>query len=1655
MSNEQKPVEELFDDYLHGLLDKLDAERVERHLEENPEAEEHMLKAKARKESLESAPMVEASEGLIHKTLERVSQRENRRTTFRRVYFRSVAAITVACVVLFAGLQFHYQQLTASPYDLRMVGQSDLLAGTGASLRVAVYDQTSGELVPNVPMEIKLINRKTDETRELLSFQLDENGQAQPCFQLPDWKSGEYDLQLVAYTDAGPEVLSESVSLTRSWKLMVSTDKPVYKPGQTIHIRTLGLRRPDLKPVADEEATITITDPKGNVIFRRRNLTSGYGITSADCPLATEIIEGPYTITAILGDTETSMTVEVMQYTLPKFKIGLTLDRPFYQPNDVAKGTIQVDYFFGQPVASAEVELTLNTIDVGLNTMPLDSVTTDENGKAEFEVEIPDYTVGRPQHGGDAHVQLVANVTDSAGQKENTSVSRIITTNPIDIELIPESGRLVTGEENRIFVLTSYADGRPAETLVKIPGQEEFSTSQLGVATFSFTPKKNEESVRFTVRATEVGGDRLVGRETATLQVGQIANDFIIRSDQAVYKTGDTITLMTIGGGVEPVLVDFLKDGQTILTQMIEVTNGRGELQFELPAELFGTVQMCAYRFNQNAIPVMKLRTIFVQRSEELQISAALDRESYRPGESAKLNLTITDAKGKPVPGAISLSAVDEAVYHVLKQRPGLEQAFFALEQELLEPVYAIYGGWAPELHGIPEDVPVADRNEFQQALFAFTSQIVAEHHLPRFDENVRRDGGDDRDFEENVFVEPMVEEMGFVPAMIEENIAVEIPAREVEEIARDNANADSPITMFEASYGAKLVRVADQKKRGLQWVAYAWWYLAGGVVIALLFAFAVLKPKWFLISGGIVGGLALCTALLLPAIQSAWKSGDATVMNVMEGEGAAGGAGAFENMDFGDDMMAVPQMAMEEMALMEAPTEMDNGKEGEGSSGSDKPVRVRRHFPETLLWKPQIITDDNGIATLNIDLADSITTWRVMASAVSADGQMGALQEGIRVFQPFFVDLNLPVALTRNDEVAVPVVVYNYLNEPQTVELELAKADWFEFVDPSVQDEPFQRIDLAPGEVRSTSYRLKALEVGNHSFQITARAADIADAMMKEIMVVPDGDLIEVVENGSLSNPVDFMLEIPAEAIPGSVKATVRFYPSSFSQLVEGLDAIFQRPYGCFEQTSSTTYPNILALQYLRDTNRSMPEVEAKARQYIHLGYQRLLGFEVDGGGFDWFGSPPANVTLTAYGLLEFEDMAEVHDVDPNLINRTRDWLLSKRNRQDGSWKAEIGMLNDGLAGSVQKGKDLDLSTTAYIAWAVFRGGKAKRQSEATLDFLLAHDPKEIDNPYTLAMVANALAAIDPDGKSAERYVNQLVKLAKRDAEKKQTSWSLGENRETAFYGAGRSGDIEVTALATLALLETQSHVNAANEALNWLITQRDSRGTWHSTQATILALQAIIRGTSSGQGDGKAREIDIALDGRNIEALTIEPDQSEVVQQIDITPHLVEAMHHLQVTERSNSATGYQITLKYHIPNIDADPELEEPLTIELAYDRSELQVNDRVNVTATVTNNMPLGAPMVIVDLPIPAGFTIQRDGLEKLRDEGSIEKFQINARTTVIYLRGLASGQKLELKYGLKATMPVKITAPPATVYEYYDPDVKNQSEPIQLIVGGKA
>jgi hypothetical protein len=1573
-------VYDLVDDYWHDLLDPAAADRLERHCDACPACKKALADARRRADLLRAVPPREASGQLIQATLEKIDAHQlRRRRRVRRAIAAAVGVFATAAALLI-GVQVYCANLSPSTLDLVVLGQRELFAATNASLRIRLVDRKTGAPVAGVPVTVELRD-SADRPRHgtyapvvLASFTTDANGSGQPRFQLPDWRDERYTLSVTANPGGTPEVVTQTVHLKRSWKLMLGSDKPVYQPGQEVHARALALRTTDLRPVAEQPATFSLIDPKGNVLFKRAAPTSRYGIVSMDCPLDREILEGPYAISCKVGDTESRLQVEVKKYVLPKFKIDARLDRPYYQPGDKVRLTVQADYFFGQPVAGAEIKVGVREAHGPAGVANLGGLTirTDASGKAEGTLTLPGNLAGREQDSGDARLAFDVRLTDSAGQTQASETPCLVTTRPVRIEAIPENGVLVQGVPNKVYLLVTDAAGKAVQARLTVTGIDgELRTDERGVASFEITPQG--PTVGWTIQATNAEGVVLARRQDQ-LACGSPQRDFLIRLDRAVYKAGDTLRLTALGGGVEPVFVDFIKGGQTVLTETIDVADGRGEAAFDLPPDLFGTVQLCAYRFGPDGLPVRKSRVIYVHPAGEVSIRTTFDQPEYRPGKTAKVQFRLTDADGKPVPGALSLAAVDEAVFSVLQQAPGMERVFYTLEQQLLKPVYAIYA-WSPDA---PGGRPERESDRFQQALFSATVQGDATE--PAW-------GSDGRN--------------------------------------RWRGAAPQPAALYSLSadtFKDKVREVDQLKALRMNWVMRGWVALIGLSLLAMYVAlWWLVRAQTVLIIHGVVI-MVVFVPLILFGLVTFSRPGSNTFGFV----GAKLSARADEAAAAG----------------MQQDGERVRGEMRKGVGG--EAPRAREKFPETLLWRPELITDDDGRASLDVELADSITTWRLSASAVTADGRLGTAQSPIKVFQPFFVDLDLPVALTRGDEVGVPVVVYNYLDKPQTVTLQLENAPWFENLGGAEQ-----KLELAAGEVRSLRYRLRVTKVGSHELQVSASGASgVADALKRPVEVVPDGRRVEFAKSGMLQQPAEVTLTVPDGTIEGSVKAFVKIYPSSFSQLVEGLDNIFRMPNGCFEQTSSTTYPNVLALDYLKRTKQNKPDVEAKARQYIHLGYQRLVGFEVGGGGFDWFGRPPANRTLTAYGLMEFEDMARVHDVDPNLIRRTRNWLLAQR-KPDGSWDPEGHMLHE----DVTRGGDAAaarLATTAYIAWAVFASEEAGGQSSATLDFLLAHRPEVIKDPHVLALVCNALLVLDRQGREAQPYLDRLDALKKTGEDGKSSWWEQAAGARTTFYGAGRGGSVETTALATLALLGSNRHPGTARTALAWLVSQKDANGTWYSTQATVLTLKALLAGSGTTLGGDRERRIQVRLGQQFSREVVIPADQADVLQQLDLSPYLSAGAQRLTLTEAGDSGSGYQVTFRYHVP-APTDEEKAEPLGIELAYDRTELSVNDTMKATARVVNRMKTAAPMVMLDLPVPAGFTPDAEDFAKLVNEGTIARFQVRPRQVLVYLRDLQPDKPLQLSYRLTARMPVKVAAPGATAYEYYDPDKKGSSPGAQITV----
>jgi uncharacterized protein YfaS (alpha-2-macroglobulin family) len=614
--------------------------------------------------------------------------------------------------------------------------------------------------------------------------------------------------------------------------------------------------------------------------------------------------------------------------------------------------------------------------------------------------------------------------------------------------------------------------------------------------------------------------------------------------------------------------------------------------------------------------------------------------------------------------------------------------------------------------------------------------------------------------------------------------------------------------------------------------------------------------------------------------------------------------------------------------------------------------------------------------------------------------------------------------------------------------------------------DDASKEIEIAANDISVVHFRLRARDFGSHPLQVTAWGSQMSDAIKKHVQVYPNGKQIYFSYSDMLTaaTPVEQPVPIPAEVLAGTQELVVKIYPGVVSQVVEGLDSILRMPYGCFEQTSSTTYPNVLVLDYLRTTDQASPEVQFKAEEYINLGYQRLTTFEVaSSGGFSLFGDAPADRMLTAYGLQEFADMSRVHNVDPALVSRAAQWLLSQQ-ASDGSWENDRGLVHESTWSNLVNDR---LPVTAYVVWSLVDAGHGEESGTRRGLEYIREFQSQAEDPYIAALVANALVAADVktgggEVSSATRVaLERLAEMAVQDGD--AVYWPSGV---ATFMGSeGQTGSIETTALAALAFLRANSYPDLANGALASLVRDKDSFGTWYSTQATVLALKALIESVRSGAENVDA-QVTVTLNSAQTRTVAVTPENFDVVQLIAFDDLRPATENLVTISVEGEGNLMYQVAGSYYLPweTLPLYPELaggEELVSIDVAYDRTQLAVDDTVNVDVKVTMNEDGRAEWALIDLGVPPGFAVQAEALAALvvryddvpEDYAfpTIERYELTGRQILVYVGNLSSEHSLEFSYRLRAKYPLRAQTPASSAYDYYNPDVNGEALPQTLVV----
>jgi uncharacterized protein YfaS (alpha-2-macroglobulin family) len=682
-----------------------------------------------------------------------------------------------------------------------------------------------------------------------------------------------------------------------------------------------------------------------------------------------------------------------------------------------------------------------------------------------------------------------------------------------------------------------------------------------------------------------------------------------------------------------------------------------------------------------------------------------------------------------------------------------------------------------------------------------------------------------------------------------------------------------------------------------------------------------------------------------------------------------------------------------------------------------------RSDFAETLYWNAGVQTDGSGVAVVAFDLADSVTTIRVKADAFSKDGALGAADTTIEARRPFYLEPRLPLEVTAGDELEIPVALVN------GTKLELGREIAASLSGPLTAGEMPHAIALGP---EASGRVLLPLHVGigrgTATVRLTSGTGAASDDVTRTLEVVPAGFPMEISLGGRLEGQTVHTITIPERLSPGSLVTDGAVYPSPLAQLAKAVAALLREPCGCFEQTSSSNYPNVMALQYMSSHQGVDPAIAKRAQALVDAGYKRLVSYECKEKGYEWFGGDPGHEALSAYGVLEFTDMAEVYPVDAGMLARTRAWLLSRRDGKGGYARNPRAL--DSFGGAPPE------ITNAYITYALSQAHVPGIEKEiaAVREHALGSE-----DSYYLALAANVL--LDGRDESATIVLDRLAKKQAEDGAVRGASTSITRS-------GGESLEIETTALSVLAWVRSPAHTARCEKAMSWLL-ERCKGGRFGSTQATVLALKAIVVYDKAHSTPKKSGAILLVVDGKVYDEAPFTAEREGTIVLPSFAEALTAGEHKVELKLVGGTPMPYSLTVRYNA----ITPASAGSCKVRLATALGKNAVNEgeTVDMNVTLSNATKDGLPMTVGIVGLPGGLEARADQLKELVKQGKIDFFETRGREVVLYLRSMAPAESRSLVISCVAAVPGNYTAPASRAYLYYTDEDKCWVDPVRVAI----
>lgn len=1359
-------------------------------------------------------------------------------------------------------------------------------------------------------------------------------------------------------------------------RLYVQVDKPLYKPGETLWFRLWELGARDLDGAAGKtgRSRMQLISPKGAVVLDKW-LQSEDGFATNDFEIPAEAQGGEYLLRAFgtTGATE-ERPIIVSTYEAPRLKKKLEFVRKAHGPGDTVAATVELKRPTGEPLADVEITAVARLDGVEL---PRVKARTNAEGGALVKVPLPaEIAVGDG---------LLTILVEDGGITESVSKSIPIVLRRMQLSLFPEGGQLVTGLESRVYVEAKNTLGKPADVAGRVVDDQgnvaaTFETWKEGLGRFAFTPS--------TGRSYKVEITRPEGMIEKVPMPVAADEGCLLRSYDDLDGQLPALRVGVTCSTARKVIVSAMVREQLVDAAALEVKPGKPAVAYLQGQGESGRRQGVARvtLFDEGLRPLAE-RLVYRNRRELLKVKVTPNKESYAPRDQVSLAIRATDAKGQPVTADLALAVVDDTVISFADDKIGHLLSRTYLEPEIPGKVEEprFFFDLTEEKSALALDLLMGTRG-FRR----FEWAPVLAPQLPM----ATASADDGALFGGRGKGAPVLEADAPPPAPM--------PDAAPQLLAKAEAPAKRPQAMPPPPAGMAAPRPAAPK------------------------ALAPPPPP----------AEPAMARQEERARRVAGPRMEAQANKVLDMERPMAGEAIADELVAGD-MPADPGMAdfkadkdwagaekKKRAAVALAPVRVFPAPDYGGAAVPE----VRTDFRETIHWVPRVKTGRDGNVTVTFWLSDAVTSFRVFTEGRGA-GLLGRDETVLKSSLPFSLSAKLPVEVSAGDRIDLPVTLTNEGADPLDVMLEASFGPLLKLQ----QETRRAGNTLGAGARDSLFYPLLVeARAGKTPIALKANAQGLKDEVTRELTVVPRGFPIEVAASGTLKDKVVHTVDTGA-AIPGSASGEVRFYPSPTATLISGLDGMLREPNGCFEQTSSTNYPNVMILSYMERNNVADAALVERSQRLLHSGYKKLTSFESPEKGYEWFGGNPGHEALTAYGLLEFVDMKGVYDdVDDGMVQRTAAWLKSRRDGKGGFQRNDRALDSFGRASPEV--------TNAYIVFALSEAGLTQGlDAELKLQAELASSTQDA---YLLALSTNTLLDHEAMKGRGQEAARRLAGLQDGDGAFTKANHSITRS-------GGENLHIETTALATLALLKAGGHEEQVRKAVEWLTNHRGGYGQWGATQATVLALKAFIRYVeASGKTQGPGSVV-VQVNGKNVGTASWEAGHKDPIVVALPAESFQGGKNEVRMLIDGRDQLPYSMAVAFRSQKPASSPDSK--VDLKVAADKTSVKMGETIRVTATVKNKTAEGLPMTLARVGIPGGTSFQTWQLKELKDKGLVAFWETRAREVILYFRDLKPNEEKIIPIDLVADVPGQYEAPASSAYLYYTDEHKTWVDPLSTTI----